>query len=278
MKRDLLTLAAAGRHAFLVATGLFILMPFVWMLSVSVKPPIEFFQSGIHLLPSNFYGAENYTEAFSRTPMLRFMWNGAVVCGVTLALQIMIAAPCAYALAKLRFPGREAMFMLVLIGLLIPHQVLAIPLFILFHWIGLLDTYGALILPGMVSPFAIFLFRQFFKTVPDDLVHAARLDGLSELSIVWRVMLPAAMPAVIAFSILSVVGRWNDLFLPLILIRSEALMTPPLGIIFFRSEQAGTSLGPLMAGAVMVIAPLIVIFLLLQRRFVEGITFNALGR
>lgn len=266
--------AACGRYAFLMATGLFILMPFVWMISLSIKPPAEFFEPGVRFLPRDFHGVENFTEAFTRTPLLLFMWNGVVVCGLTLVLQILIAAPCAYALAKLRFPGRDLMFALVLVGLLVPNQVLAIPIFVLFHWIGILDTYAALIIPGMVSPFAIFLFRQFFKTVPDDLVHAARLDGLSELSIVWRVMLPSAIPAVVAFSILSIVGRWNDLFWPLILIRSEELMTPPLGIIHFRAEEAGVDYGPLMAGAVIIVIPLIVMFLAAQRRFMEGITVS----
>ena len=268
--------AACGRHAFLIGTSLFVIMPFVWMVSLSIKPPGEFFQTGVSFLPNDFYGVENYGEALASAPLLRFMWNGVVICGLTLVLQIMIAAPCAYALAKLRFPFRDTMFALVLVGLLIPNQVLAIPIFILFHWAGLLDTYAALIIPGMVSPFAIFLFRQFFKSVPDDLVHAARLDGLSELSIVWRIMLPASVPAVIAFSILSVVGRWNDLFWPLILIRSEHLMTPPLGILHFRSEEAGSNYGPLMAAAVIIVVPLIVTFVLGQRRFVQGVTLSGL--
>lgn len=266
--------ATLVRHGFLLVTSLFILLPFLWMVSLSLKPPQEVFQGGLSLVPERFYGVENYTEALTRAPVLTFMYNGFVVCLVTLALQILIAAPVAYALAKLEFPFRNALFALVLIGLLIPHQVLAIPLFVAFFRIGLLDTYAALILPGIVSPFAIFLFRQFFKTVPDDLIHAARLDGFSEWAIVWRIMVPSAVPALIAFGILSVVGRWNDLFLPLIFIRSEELMTPPLGIIHFRSEEAGTSVGPLMAAAVITVLPLIVAYLLAQRRFVDGLTMS----
>ena len=265
-----------ARHGFLIATSLFILAPFVWMVSLSVKPPGEFFQPDVRLLPNEFYGLANYGEAFERTPLLRFMINGVLVCATTLVLQLAIAAPAAYALAKLRFRAREALFGLVLICLLIPNQVLAIPIFVMFSHVGMLDTFPALIVPAMVSPFAIFLLRQFFKTVPDDLIHAARLDGLSELSIVWRIMLPSAMPAVIAIALLSIVGRWNDLFWPLILIKDESLMTPPLGILHFRGEEAGSAYGPLMAAAVIVVAPLIVMFLLLQRRFVEGVTMSGL--
>jgi len=203
---------AIFRHAALLLTAAIILMPFVWMVSLSLKPPGEIFSASFSVLPEKWYAVENYTKALTTAPLPRFMLNGIIVCGSILVLQILVCAPCAYALAKLRFRGREALFALVLIGLLIPHQVLALPLFILAYNLGMLNTYAALIFPFIVSPFGIFLFRQFFKTIPDDVVHAARLDGLSELAIVWRVMVPMALPAVIAFSIFSVVGHWNDLF------------------------------------------------------------------
>ena len=192
-----------------------------------------------------------------------------------LGLQILVCAPAGYALAKLRFRGRDLLFALVLVGLLIPHQVLALPLFILAYRIGILDTYAALIFPFIVSPFGIFLFRQFFKAVPDDLVHAARLDGLSEAGIVWRVMVPIAWPAVVAFAIFSVVAHWNDLFWPLIAVRSEELMPPPLGIMAFKNEEAGSDYGPLMAGATLIVAPLVVAFLFAQRWFVDGLNLGA---
>ena len=263
-----------ARHLTLIGTGAFVLMPFLWMVSLSFKPPAEIFSRSVDLLPKNFYAIQNYGEAITGVPLLHFMANGAFVCLVVVVLQIAVAAPAAYALAKHEFAGRDLVFALVLIGLLIPYQVLAVPMFVAFYWVGILDTYLALIVPGIISPFAIFLFRQFFKTVPDDLVHAARLDGLSELSIVWRVMLPSAIPAVVAFAILSIVGRWNDLFFPLVFIRSEELMTPPMGIVQFRSETAGTSFGPLMAAAVIIVLPLVVAFLAAQKRFVEGLTLG----
>jgi multiple sugar transport system permease protein len=131
------------------------------------------------------------------------------------------------------------------------------------------------VLPFIVSPFGIFLFRQFFKAIPDDIVHAARLDGVSELGIVFRIMLPMALPAVIAFAILSVVSHWNDLFWPLIAVRSEELMPPPLGVMAFKNEEAGSDYGPLMAGAMLVVAPLTVAFLVAQRWFVEGLTVGS---
>jgi multiple sugar transport system permease protein len=149
-------------------------------------------------------------------------------------------------------------------------------LFILCYELGILNSYAALILPFIVSPFGIFLFRQFFKSIPDDIIHAARLDGLSELAIVWRIMLPMALPAVVAFSIFSVVAHWNDLFWPSIVIKSQALMPPSLGVTAFRSTEAASDYGPLMAGAVLVVLPLLVAFALAQRWFIEGLTSSSL--
>lgn len=247
-------------------------MPFVWMVSLSLKPPGEIFRATFSMLPGEWYAIENYTAALTTSPLPRFLLNGVIVCTAILVLQIMVCAPAAYALAKLRFRGREALFALVLVGLLIPNEVLGLPLFILGYHIGILNTYAALVFPFIVSPFGIFLFRQFFKTVPDDLVHAARLDGLSELGIVWRVMVPLAWPAIVAFGIFSVVSHWNSLFWPLIAVRSEELMPPPLGITIFANEEAGSDYGPLMAGATLVVAPLVVAFVIAQRWFVQGLS------
>jgi len=264
--------AAVGRHAILLATASLLLIPFVWMVSLSLKPPGEIFQSGFSLLPSHWSAVENYAKALTVAPLPRYMLNGVIVCVAILVLQILLCAPAAYALAKLRFAGRGALFGLVLVSLLIPDKVLALPLFILSYELGLLNTYAALIFPFIVSPFAIFLFRQFFKSIPDDIVDAARLDGLSELSIVWRVMLPMALPALIAFAVFSVVRHWNDLFWPLIALRSQEFMPPSLGIVTFMNEEAGNDYGPLMAGATLVVAPLLVAFLAAQRWFIEGLT------
>ncbi|NTE65131.1 carbohydrate ABC transporter permease [Agrobacterium tumefaciens] len=266
---------AGARHAILLTTTVIVLIPFVWMVSLSFKSPNEMFDSSLSLLPTNWYAVENYTKAWTASSLPRFMLNGVIVCAAILLLQILFCAPAAYVLAKLRFKGREFFFSLVLLALLIPSQVLALPLFLLCHSLGLLNTYAALILPFAVSPFGIFLFRQFFKTIPDDLIHAARLDGLSEFGIVWRIMVPMALPAIVAFSIFSVVGHWNDLFWPLIVVNSEALMPPPLGIVAFRNEDIGTDFGPLMATATLVVAPLVIAFLAAQRWFIEGLTHGA---
>lgn len=267
-------IGAFARHATLLLTTAAMLMPFVWMLSLSVKSPGEMFRADFSFLPDQFHGIENYTAALTSAPLPRFLLNGVLVCTAIVIAQLLLCAPCAYALAKLEFKGRDVLFSMVMLGLFIPQQVLALPLFFVGYQFGLLDSYAGLIFPFVVSPFGIFLLRQFFRAIPNDIVHAARLDGVSELGIVWRIMVPMAMPAVTAFAILSVVSHWNDLFWPLIAVRSEQLMPPALGIVTFRDEEAGTDYGPLMAGAVLVVAPLVLAFLVAQRRFIESLTLG----
>jgi multiple sugar transport system permease protein len=267
--------AEITRHVVLLSTSLLMIFPFLWAMSVSLKPPPEIFETGFRLWPTTFYAVENYTQALTRVPLARFLLNGLIVCTAIFVIQVLVSLPCAYALAKLRFRGRDTLFATVLIGLLIPPQVLAIPLFVMFYMVGILDTYAALIVPWTISVFGIFLMRQFFRTIPDDLVHAARIDGLSEFAIVWRIMLPTALPALIAFGTFSVVAHWNDLFWPLIAVQSEHLATPPLGLLQFRNDEAGSDYGPLMAAAVLITAPLVFAFLFAQRWFIEGITLGA---
>lgn len=271
-----LSLWSVTRHILLIAGAVAMLLPFVWMISTASKPLSEVFSSELHLIPRHFALWENLQTAFAKANLWRFLLNGVIVTVSIFVLQLLVALPAAYALAKLRFVGRNALFALVLFGILIPPQATAIPVFLLLHKLGVLDSYAALVLPFTISVFGIFLMRQFFRNVPDDLVDAARMDGISEFGIVWRVMLPAAIPAVTAFGIFSVVAHWNDYFWPLIVLNSEHLRTPPLAVAHFRNAEAGTNYGALMAAAMVIIAPLLVAFLLAQRRFVEGIALTGI--
>lgn len=268
--------AAVGRHLALLALTLFALVPFLWMVSTSLKPPAEILSSELHWWPHRLYALENYSAAFSRVALGRYLLNGCIVTATILLLQLFVAVPAAYALAKLRFWGREAVFTVVLFCILIPYQAVAVPLFVLFHHLGVLNTYAALILPFTISVFGIFLLRQFFMTIPDDLVDAARMDGMSEFAIAWRVMVPAAVPALVAFGIFSVVAHWNDYFWPLIALSDQKLFTPPLGVVAFHNNDAGTNYGYLMAAATIIVLPLVAGFLLAQRRFIEGIAFSGM--
>jgi multiple sugar transport system permease protein len=264
------------RHVVLWGTAAFALLPFIWMVSLSLKPADEIFQADFHFWPSRFYGLENYRLALTSAPMLRFLFNGVLVCGLIFALQMLVCIPCAYALAKLRFRGKDTLFAAVLVGLLVPPQVLSIPHFILLYVFGVLDTYAALVIPWVFSAFGVFLLRQFFRSISDDVIHAARLDGLGEFEIIWRIMIPMSAPALTAFGIFSVVSHWNDLFWPLIAIRSESLSTPALGILLFRDDEAGQHYGPLMAATVIIVAPLLLAFLFAQRRFIDGLAMTAM--
>lgn len=266
----------ALRHLVLLLGAAVMLAPFVVMVSLSLKPPGEVFAPEFRLLPQQWHAVENYTAAFTRVPLARFILNGFIVTACIFAAQALTALPMAYALAKLRWRGRDAAFALVLLALLIPPQVPAIPLYIALWQLDLLNTYAGIILPSTISVFGIFLMRQFFRTVPDDLIAAARMDGMSEFGIVWRVMLPTAAPALAAFACLSFIWNWNEFFWPFLAVQEEHLMTPPLGIAFFSNAEAGTAWGPLMAAATVTTAPLAIAFLLAQRAFVDGVTMTGI--
>jgi multiple sugar transport system permease protein len=265
-----------ARHVILMAGGIVMIAPFAMMVLTSFKPQSEILTADFHLLPERWALIQNYAAATQKVSLLRYMLNGVIVTASIFALQVLTSLPTAYALAKLRFWGRDTLFGLVLLCLLVPMHATAIPIYILFYKTGILNTYGALILPFALSVFGIFLMRQFFMTVPDDLIDAARIDGMRDFGIVWRVMLPTAVPALIAFGIFSVIAHWNDYFWPLIAVGNERLFTPPLGIAFFKENGGGTDYGPLMAAATVTIMPLVAAFLIAQRRFIEGITFSGM--
>ena len=261
-------------HGFLLTGAVFMLLPFVWMLITSIKPPDEIFRATLSLWPRQFYGVENYRFALTSAPLLRFAANGVIVCAGILAAQLLVAIPCAYALAKLRFPGRQALFVLTLLVLAIPVQVPALPLYIALANLSLLNTYFSMMVPFFLSAFAIFLLRQFFKSFPDDIINAARLDGMGEFEIVWRIVTPSALPAIGAFAVFSVVAHWNDLYWPLIVISDAKLAPPPLGMMFFADAETGSNYGALTAAATILTAPLVVVFLFARRHFIAGITMT----
>ncbi len=196
-------LADLPRLAILSLLGLLFLMPYIWMVSVSLKPLDEVWRASMSLIPETFAIDKNYGRVFREVPIGRYLLNGAIVCAGILVFQLAFALPAGYALAKLNFRGRETLFAFVMLGLLIPAHVPAIPLYIAFAQTGILNTYAALIAPSTISVFAIFMFRQFFRAMPDELIQAARMDGLGEWSIVWRIVVPNAWPAATAFAIFS---------------------------------------------------------------------------
>ena len=299
-------MAEALKHAMLIVGAIIVILPFYVMLSYSMKSPRE-----IDTNTGGFFGAQepmideyclkigtpsgevaseelkksclktpvvfNYVTAFDKAPLLRYLLNGVFVTASIFLIQVLVALPCAYALAKLRFWGRDMVFGLVLFCLLIPVHAIALPIYLMLAKVGLINSYAALIIPWTISVFGIFLMRQFFMTIPDDLIDAARIDGMSEFSIVWKVMLPCAVPALMAFAIFSVVAHWNDYFWPRVAITGDRnYFTPPLGLREFKGDADGDIYGPMMATATIIVTPLIVAFLLAQRKFIEGITLSGM--
>ncbi|MER9167620.1 carbohydrate ABC transporter permease [Mesorhizobium australicum] len=265
------------RFALLSLGALMILAPYVFMISTAGKTQSDIFTSSLSLIPQHFYFAENFAKALSKVPMATLLWNGVVVCGLIFFFQVLVAIPCAYAMAKLKFRAARLMMVLVMLGLLVPIHATALPLYVAFDRMSLINSYTSLVAPFTISVFAIFMFLQFFRAMPDDLIHAARLDGMSELGIVARVIVPNAWPAVTAFAIFSVVAHWNDLYWPLIVVSKQAYATPPLGLMYFRAAEAGDDYGALMAATLIITLPLVVAFLFAQKRFVEGITMTGLN-
>jgi len=264
------------RLAVLSFGALIFLAPYIFMVSTAGKAQSEIFSSSLSLIPEQWSYIENFSKALSRVSMTTLLFNGVVVCALIFVIQIVVAIPCAYAMAKLKLRAARTMMVLVMLGLLVPIHATALPIYVAFDRLSVLNSYAALVAPFSISVFAIFLFLQFFRAMPDDLIHAARLDGMSEAGIVARVIVPNAWPAITAFAIFSVVAHWNDLFWPLIVVTNQDYATPPLGLLYFRAAEAGDDYGALMAATLIITLPLVTAFLLAQKRFVEGITMTGL--
>lgn len=274
LKRLGLTPGELAIHALLLVGVVGCLFPFYWMVTTSFRPSQEVFSPTFTWLPQTFVGFDNYVAALKQAPIPRFVLNGVLICAGVLVVQLVCAIPCAWALAKFEFRGRDLLFSTVLFALTVPIQASALPIYLGLAFTGTLDGYFAMMFPFFLSVFAIFLFRQTFRAFPDDIVQAARLDGMSEFEILWRVVVPSALPAIAAFAVFSVTAHWNDLYWPLIVITSTDLAPPPLGMMYFADNETGANFGALMAAATMLTAPLMIAFLFAQRHFIRGVTMT----
>ncbi len=254
--------------------------PILWMLSTSVKPEVEIVTTEIRWLPKQFT-LDHFNAILTNYPMLRWLFNSLFTATAATLLVLTLDSMAGYAFARLSFRGRGPLFMLVLSMLFVPIQITVVPLFILFSRIGLTDTYWALILPVGANVTGVFLMRQFFLSIPFELEDAARVDGASTLRIFVSIILPLARPALTAVAILTFLSTWNSFFWPLIVTRSDSVRTLPVGIAQFLSLRAGMvqgqmSIGQSMAGAVLAAMPPIIVFVILQRYFIEGISRTGL--
>ncbi|GGI46931.1 ABC transporter permease [Paenibacillus marchantiophytorum] len=260
-------------YAVVIVVSLSMIVPFLWMLSASVKSEAEIFGFPIQWIPSEFFWS-NYKKVWTELPFFTYYLNTIKIAVLTTLLQIVTCSTAAYAFAKVKFPERDKLFFLYVATMMVPYQVMMIPQFMLMKTLGLMDSHWALILLGAFSPFGVFLFRQFFMSIPEELSEAARIDGLSEFGIYSRIILPLIRPAIASLTIFTFMHAWNDFLGPLIYLNSDRLFTLQLGMQHFQSEHA-TEYGPLMAAAVCAIVPTIIIYFMAQDHFVEGISAGA---
>jgi multiple sugar transport system permease protein len=215
---------------------------------------------------------DGYRTVFQQLNIVRLFRNSFIVSGSTTALNILFDTVAAYALAKINFKGRELLFKLVLASMMIPGIILLIPTYSMMYHIGWVDTYKALIIPGAVSSYNIFLIRQFIKNIPDAFLEAARLDGCGELRMLWNIILPMSKPAVTAVGILTFMGSWNDLFNPLLYLHNPKLFTVQLGLIQFQTQIPGVHAEQLWAATALITIPLVIVFCIFQRNFISAFT------
>ncbi len=260
-------------HLVLIAGAFVASMPFLWMITTSLKPAGALYQQPL-LIPVHFHW-RNYVEAWNAAPFPRFFLNSAIMAvGITLC-QTLFSGMAGYAFARLKFPGRNTLFLVVLGTMMVPFPVTLIPSYIIVANLGWLDTYQALIVPRAASAFAIFLFRQFFLTIPREFEDAARIDGAGRLTIFWRIALPLSTPVIAASAVFSFLFAWNDFLWPLVVTTSPRMQPIQVGLAMFQG-QYGTFWTLLMAATVLTIVPAILVFLLAQRRFIEGLTAGGL--
>lgn len=261
-------------HALLVASALLVLFPLFWMVAASLMPAGEAAALPPRLLPSE-PTLEHYRVLLGRLELARYLGSSAVIALGATAFSVTLNSMAGYAFAKLRFPGRERIGRVLLTALVVPGQVGMLPLFLLLRQMGLLNSYWGVLVPSMASIFGIFLVRQYAESIPDALLDAARVDGASELRIFTQIVVPLCRPILVTLAVATFMGTWNDFLWPLVVLTDDRLYTLPVALAgLFGEHIQDTEL--MMAGAVVTVLPVMLVFLVLQRYYVAGITAGGL--
>ena len=267
----------SGRHiAFhlaLMVGAIFMVMPFLEMVSTSLKTRTEVFEFPPNFIPATF-AFDNYTTALSALPFDRFYINSLIVASSVTILDTFISSLAAFAFARLRFKGRDPLFFLYLIGLMIPAQVLLVPNFLIIRQLGWFDTYFALIMPSSFSAVSIFLLRQYYRSIPLEYDEAARMDGASSLRIWWNIILPNSTPILAARAVFIFLGSWNDFLWPLVVTNSQAMRTLPVGLNMFQGQYS-VRWELLMAASVVALVPVLIIYLFAQNYIIRGLSISS---
>ncbi len=259
-------------YALLMLGTVVMIGPFVWMLSTSLKLPADQFDR--RLIPAEITFS-NFTQAWALMDIRTLMWNSFRIAALSTIGQVVTCSMAAFVFAVVKFPGRDALFVLLLATLMVPHQMTIIPQFLIFKWLGLYGTAAPLYLPAFLGgAFGVFLMRQYFRTIPTDLLDAARLDGASLLSIYWLIYMPLARPALAALAMFAFMSSWNDLFTALIYLPSDLEKTTlPVGLsLFDRLYRAQWTL--MMAAVLMSVAPIMIAFFFVQKQFIQGVAMT----
>lgn len=273
-----LPLALAWRlvvHVAIYLAALTMLVPFLWMIATSLKPEEEVFSSTgpFFAWPPHW---QNYSEAWNIAPFGRYFLNTAIVALSVTGVSLTLNSMAAYAFARLRFRGRDALFLLLLATMMIPFQVTMIPTFLVLKQLGWLDSYLGLTVPGFASAFGIFMLRQFMLSVPEELLDAGRIDGCSEFRVYRQIVLPLCKPALATLATFTFMGAWNDFILPLMVVKSDSMRTLTLAVAALAAGHYVMSWPLMMAAATFVILPVLVAFLLAQRFFTRSIVLGGL--
>lgn len=259
----------AAIYIVLIIGALFILLPFAWMILTALKSSKEVLAIPVKWIPSTFRW-ENFTTAYQAAPFAQYLKNSILVSlGITVG-ELVTTIFAAYAFAVLPFPGKKLLFTLLISTMMVPSEILIIPNYITLSDLGWIDSYKALILPWCASVFSIFLLRQRFENVNKGYRNAAIMDGCKDLSYLFRVLIPMSMPTIASITILKIIASWNSYMWPLIVTNSNELRTLPLALSFF-STEAGTSYHILMAFSLMIIAPILILYILMQKIIIQGV-------
>lgn len=265
--------ATAIVNGLLAGVAAISLAPLLWMLSVSFMQTGEATNFPPPLWPSA-PTLHNYQELFARAGMGRYLFNSFLVATCVTLLSLLFNTMAGYAFAKLKFAGRERTFQLLLAALVIPAQVAMMPLFLLLKQMGLINTYAGVVIPGMAAIFGIFLVRQYARSIPDELLEAARIDGAGEFRILFQIVLPALKPILVTLAIFSFLAAWNDFMWPLIVLSDQDMQTLPVALASLSREHVQDN-ELMMAGAVVTIVPVLLLFLALQRHYIHGLLLGS---
>ncbi|WCK54902.1 carbohydrate ABC transporter permease [Aneurinibacillus sp. Ricciae_BoGa-3] len=271
---SLLRLSAKGiEWVGFALVALIFLFPFVWMILTSVKSLVETTVFPPKWIPSTFHW-ENFAQAWQAGPFMTYFINSVLVTLSILILQLLTGIPAAYAFARFKFKGAQILFGLTLIALMIPPQITFLPVFIQMSGWGLINTYAPLILPYAASGFGIFMLRQTFKQVPEEVIEAARLDQASEWKILWKIMVPMARPVLVTFGLFSFIYHWNDYFWTLVMTNQDMVRTLPVGIARLKSSEGGVAWNVVMAGNMILVVPILIAFFFAQRQIIKAFVYS----